>query len=60
LILKQGAELAPQLYRGMLRTLYPIAQIYAGLGERDQAIEWPEKAYEERATSIIFTTDEIQ
>ena len=27
---------------------YPIAVIHAGLGERDQAIEWLEKAYEER------------
>ena len=27
---------------------YPIAVIHAGLGERDLAIEWLEKAYEER------------
>jgi hypothetical protein len=33
---------------------YLIAEIYAGLGEKDQALEWLEKACDEHATSIIF------
>jgi len=33
---------------------YLIAEIYAGLGEKDQALEWLEKACDEHATSVIF------
>jgi tetratricopeptide (TPR) repeat protein len=31
-----------------------IALIYAGLGEKDQALEWLEKAYEERSFNMTF------
>ena len=33
---------------------YLIAEIYAGLGEKDQALDWLEKACDEHATSVIF------
>ena len=51
--------------QGVLRTLqermpqkyvppYAIAVVYAGLGERDQAMHWLQKAYEDRSTSLVF------
>jgi eukaryotic-like serine/threonine-protein kinase len=33
---------------------YSIAVIYAGLGEKDQAFEWLEKAYGERADFLVY------
>jgi serine/threonine protein kinase/Tfp pilus assembly protein PilF len=33
---------------------YKIAAIYTGLGETDQAIEWLEKAYEERSILLLY------
>lgn len=33
---------------------WAIANIYSGLGDRERAIEWLEKAYQERSTSEIF------
>ncbi len=33
---------------------YPIAGIYAGLGDRDQAFRWLEKAYEERDNGLPY------
>jgi hypothetical protein len=33
---------------------YEIAVIYAGLGDKDRAFEWLEKAYEERATLLVY------
>jgi TolB-like protein/Tfp pilus assembly protein PilF len=33
---------------------YEIAMIYAGLGDRDHAFEWLEKAFEERATLLVY------
>jgi TolB-like protein/tetratricopeptide (TPR) repeat protein len=33
---------------------YEIAAIYAGLGDRDRAFEWLEKAYEERASLLVY------
>ncbi len=33
---------------------YAVAAIYAGLGQRDQALEWLERACDERATWMIF------
>jgi TolB-like protein/Tfp pilus assembly protein PilF len=32
---------------------YEIAAIYAGLGDRDRAFEWLQKAYEERASFLV-------
>jgi len=31
-----------------------VATIYAGLGDKDRAIEWLEKAYEARAASLVY------
>lgn len=33
---------------------WAIANVYIGLGDRDRAIEWLEKAFQERSTSEIF------
>jgi tetratricopeptide (TPR) repeat protein len=33
---------------------YSIALVYAGLGERDQAFRWLQKAVEDRSTSMVF------
>jgi tetratricopeptide (TPR) repeat protein len=33
---------------------YMIAEVYAGLGEKDKAFEWLNKAYEEHAGQMIF------
>jgi TolB-like protein/tetratricopeptide (TPR) repeat protein len=33
---------------------YEIAVIFAGLGDKDRAFEWLEKAYEERATLLVY------
>ncbi len=33
---------------------YAIGLIYAGLGERDQAFHWLQKAVDERSTSMVF------
>jgi DNA-binding winged helix-turn-helix (wHTH) protein/TolB-like protein len=33
---------------------YAIALIYAGLGDKDHAISWLQKAYEDRSTSMVF------
>lgn len=33
---------------------YEIAAVYAGLGDKDRAFAWLEKAYEERATLLVY------
>ncbi len=33
---------------------YEIAMIYAGLGDRDRAFEWLEKAYADRASLLVY------
>ena len=33
---------------------YAIALVYAGLGDKDHAMTWLEKAYEDRSTSMVF------
>jgi DNA-binding winged helix-turn-helix (wHTH) protein/TolB-like protein/Tfp pilus assembly protein PilF len=33
---------------------YSVALVYAGMGDRDQAFQWLEKAYEDRSTSMVF------
>ena len=40
--------------KGDIRGLYEVALIYAGLGEKDQAFEWLERAYEEHDQGLIF------
>jgi hypothetical protein len=34
--------------------IYEVALIHAGLGEKDQAFEWLERAYEERDKGLLF------
>jgi hypothetical protein len=33
---------------------YNVAKIYEGLGEKDQSLDWLEKAYAERDSNIIY------
>jgi hypothetical protein len=33
---------------------YDVAAIYVGLGEKDQAFKWLERAYEERSEFLIW------
>jgi len=33
---------------------YSIAEVYVGLGDRDKAFEWLQKAYEERSRALVF------
>jgi hypothetical protein len=33
---------------------YEIAVIYAGMGDKDRAFEWLEKAYEERVSLLVY------
>ena len=33
---------------------FPVAFIYLGLGQRDKAFQWLEKAYEERAPRLVY------
>ena len=37
---------------------YPMALIYTGLGDKDQALQWLDKAYEARANNMVFLTVE--
>jgi TolB-like protein/Flp pilus assembly protein TadD len=48
--LSQLAEIAGHRYV----SAYSVAMVYAGLGEKDQALNWLEKGYQERATKMAF------
>ncbi len=58
----QNAErIASDLIAVSKRRYYPpyqIATIYSGLGDRDRALEWLEKAYEERSPGLTFLKTE--
>lgn len=43
-----------QVRTGQYVPPYAIGLIYAGLGEKDQAFHWLQKAVEERSTSMVF------
>jgi eukaryotic-like serine/threonine-protein kinase len=47
-VLRQLEELARQRYVSP----YHVAYVYTGLGERDTAMDWLERAYEERAGAV--------
>jgi hypothetical protein len=42
--------------RGDYATPYDIASVYAGLGEREQAIAWMNRAFKDRAVMIPFAS----
>jgi TolB-like protein/Flp pilus assembly protein TadD len=48
--LNQLAEIAGHRYV----SAYSVAMVYAELGEKDQALNWLEKGYQERATKMVF------
>ncbi|MCU1252184.1 MAG: transcriptional regulator, CadC [Edaphobacter sp.] len=33
---------------------YAVAQVYAGLGEKDEAFSWLARAYQDRSTSLVY------
>jgi eukaryotic-like serine/threonine-protein kinase len=37
---------------------FPVAWVYVGLGDKDRAFEWLEKAYEERAGRLVYVYGE--
>src|SRR5947209_8000696 len=37
---------------------YDIALLYAGLGEKDQALDWLQRAYQERSSLLVFAPRE--
>ena len=53
-VLSQLTELAKQRYVSP----YRIAVIYTGLGDKDRALAWLEKAYEHRSIPLVFLQQE--
>ncbi|HEX4951364.1 MAG TPA: tetratricopeptide repeat protein, partial [Blastocatellia bacterium] len=49
-----------QLDRKKYGSLYNIARVYVALGEKQQAFQWLERAYEERAVELIYLNVEPQ
>jgi hypothetical protein len=43
-----------QQYRLGKGSPYDLATIYAGLGEKDQALEWLQRAWEERSGALVL------
>ena len=58
IVLKESLSLFPNFRKiheaGSYVDFYQIATIYAGLGEKDEAVHWLEKAYEEHSSSMPF------
>ncbi len=48
------SELKELSARGYLSSPYYTAMIYAGLGERDQALQWLEKAHKDRSSGLVW------
>jgi tetratricopeptide (TPR) repeat protein len=48
--LNQLTEIARHRYV----SAYSVAMVYAELGDKDQALNWLEKGYQERATKMAF------
>jgi tetratricopeptide (TPR) repeat protein len=48
-LLDETRELPKQRYV----SLYEIAVVYAGLGQKDQAFTWLQKSYEERSSGVV-------
>ncbi|HEY7159656.1 MAG TPA: tetratricopeptide repeat protein, partial [Acidobacteriota bacterium] len=48
-IIRELSELSTQIYV----PAYDTAIVYTGLGDKDQAFEWLQKAYDERSSSMI-------
>jgi tetratricopeptide (TPR) repeat protein len=54
---REARDLLDQLKKRSRRQYVPayaIALIYTGLGEKDHAFEWLEKAFEDRSTSMAY------
>jgi serine/threonine-protein kinase len=55
---REDAERALQelfaLSRKRFVSAFPVAFVYVGLGENDKAIQWLEKAFEERAGRLVY------
>jgi TolB-like protein/tetratricopeptide (TPR) repeat protein len=55
--MREARECLRQLKEGMKKQArlgtYEVALIYAGLGEKDEAFEWLERAYEERDKGLL-------
>jgi TolB-like protein/Tfp pilus assembly protein PilF len=49
-VLDELRGLSPQHYVSP----FDIATVYAGLGEKDRAMEWLEKAYQDRSSGLVF------
>jgi len=43
-----------ELYKRKTVSPYDLAIVYAGLGEKDQALEWLQKAFEERSGGLLL------
>ncbi|MBI4421231.1 MAG: protein kinase [Gemmatimonadetes bacterium] len=50
-------RLLQQQQRGYVSP-YDIALVYAGLGDKDQALEWLQRAYQERSSLLVFALRE--
>ncbi|MBI4751148.1 MAG: winged helix-turn-helix domain-containing protein [Acidobacteria bacterium] len=53
----EAQKLLEQLKKQSTRSYFPpeeIAKIYIGLGEKDQAVAWLEKAFEKRSDHLVF------
>ena len=57
---KAQRELTAILARGKQKIVpsYPLALVYTGLGDKDQAFHYLDKAYEERAANMVFLKTE--
>ena len=51
-------ELKEDLKKNNSVGMYEVALIYAGLGEKDQAIQWLNKAYERRDKGLTFMQED--
>jgi tetratricopeptide (TPR) repeat protein len=51
---QQARKLLDELIRSHNIVSYDVGLVMAGLGEQERAIDWLEKAYEERSIELIF------
>jgi len=51
---RRSLELEQQKAKHRYVSAYDIAVLYARLGEKEQALSWLDKAYEERSSSLVY------